>query len=80
MAKMSGLVISELVERHEKRLTDSLLMTPRHRVAGDTQQGYEASGINTVNNRLTSLGVRLCRNIELYKMDLEAAARPTIAP
>ena len=78
MAKMSGLVISELVERHEKHLTDSLLLTPRSRVAGDTQQGYEASGINAVNNRLTNLGVRFCRNIELYKIDLDAAARPTI--
>jgi hypothetical protein len=70
MAKISGLVIPELVERYEKRLTDLLLMTPRVQVADDSRNGYLGSGINSVNNRLTFLGVRLCQNIEGYKIEL----------
>jgi len=72
--------VNSTMGNHHREWTTNMakMLTPRSRVAGDTQQGYEASGINAVNNRLTNLGVRFCRNIELYKIDLDAAARPTI--
>jgi hypothetical protein len=72
MAQISGLQIPELVERYEKHLTDLLLMTPRV-VPGNMEAGYERSGIDARNNRLSFLGVRLCRNIETYETDLGAA-------
>ncbi|MGA3371649.1 MAG: hypothetical protein ABSC48_07795 [Terracidiphilus sp.] len=75
MAQLSGLAIPELLERYEKRFIDLLLMTPRSKVGGDIQLGYDASGIDTRNNRLTQLGVRFCRNIEIYKIDLEGALK-----
>lgn len=74
MAMLSGLVIPELVERHENHLVAALLVTPRTAVTGDVQHHYERSGINCVNNRLTNLGIRFCRNIELYKLDLDSTA------
>jgi hypothetical protein len=76
MLKSSGLMIPELLERHEKRLCEFSLMTPRFAVAGDSQLGYERSGINVTNNRLSQLGVRLCQNIGKYKIDLANAQKP----
>lgn len=75
MAQISGLDIPELLERYEKRLIDLLLMTPRFRVAGDAQTGYEESGFNRTNNRLTQLGIRLCQNIDRFKVDLVDAKK-----
>jgi hypothetical protein len=74
MAKVSGLEILELLERHEKHLTDMLLMSPRYQVTGDIQHGI-ASGINSQNNRLSQLGFRFCKNIETYKIDLDDARK-----
>lgn len=72
MTKVSGLVIPELLERHEKRLTDMLLMTGRTAVGADLQHGH-LSGIDVRNNRLSQLGIRFCKNIETYKIDLASA-------
>jgi hypothetical protein len=70
MVKESGLAVPELLERHEKRLTDMLLMSPRLLISGDIVNG-EHSSINSQNNRLTQLGYRFCKNIETYEIDLE---------
>ena len=72
MAKVSGLVLPELLERHEKHLTDMLLISPRLQVMGDMQHGH-ASGINSSNNRLTQLGFRFCKNIETYEIERKDA-------
>lgn len=72
-AKASGF-IPELVERHEKHLTDMLLLTPRHQVTGDVQYGH-MSGISSRNNRLSDLGFRFCKNIETYEVDLGNARK-----
>jgi hypothetical protein len=73
IAKESGLGFRELLERHEKRLIDFSLLTPRFRVARDGH-GPE-SGIHDSNNRLTQVGVRFCQNIRTFQIDLEAAGR-----
>jgi hypothetical protein len=73
IAKESGLGFRELLERHEKRLIDFSLLTPRFRVTGDGP-GIE-SGIQSQNNRLTRVGVRFCHNIQTYQIDLEMAER-----
>ena len=75
MSEISGLVIPELLKRHETRLTDLLLLTPRVKTQGDMQLGYEGSGINSQNNRLTQLGIHFCRNIETYRIEIEEARR-----
>lgn len=74
VAKESGLGFQELSEFHEKRLIGFSLLTPRFRVTGDGP-GIEL-GIQNRNNRLTQVGVRFCRNIQTYQMDLERAKRP----
>jgi hypothetical protein len=73
IAKESGLGFQELLERHEKRLLDFSLLTPRFRVAGDGV-GIE-SGIQIRDNRLTQVGVRFCQNIQTYTIDLGAAKK-----
>jgi hypothetical protein len=73
IAKESGLGFRELLERHEKRLIDFSLLTPRFRVTGDGP-GIE-SGIQSSNNRLTQVGVRFYQNIQTYQIDLEAAKK-----
>ena len=60
MAKVSGLVIEELVERHASRLRDTLLM--------ESHKGKP----NAATNRLTQLGLRFFKNIETYEIDLDA--------
>ncbi len=63
MAKVSGLVIEELVERHASRLRDTLLM--------ESHKGKP----NAATNRLTQLGLRFFKNIETYEIDLDAARK-----
>lgn len=69
IAKASGLILIELLARYEKHLIDLLLITPRFKVGGDLQHGPE-SGIDATNNRLTQLGLRFCKNLETYEIDL----------
>jgi len=73
MARTSGLQIAELLERHEKRLVDLLLVTPRTIVPEDGQLGYDHSGFDGRNNRLSLLGFRFCKNLETYQADFGAA-------
>lgn len=75
VAKLSGLGYRELVERHEKRLIEMAMLTPRFRVTGDGP-GIE-SGIQKNNNRLTEAGVRFCQNIQTFRIDLQAAKEAT---
>jgi hypothetical protein len=69
MVRVSGFLIIELLERHERRLTEMLLMTPRFQLARDGIG--EKSGITQQDNRLTPLGVRFCKNLETYKIALD---------
>ena len=59
-----GITVTALVEFYEKRLMELFLLTPR-------QQG--SIGGTIVSQRLTDLGMILCRNIETYRIDLETA-------
>jgi hypothetical protein len=72
MAKVSGFEIQELLELHEKRLVEMLLVSPRFQGKSEMVFG-PLNGINPKNNRLTRLGVRFCRNIETYRIDLRSA-------
>jgi hypothetical protein len=72
MTSSSGFELRELFELNERRLVEMLLVSPRSQVGADIQYGY-MSGINSENNRLTKLGVKFCRNIETYKVDLGSA-------
>jgi hypothetical protein len=73
IATQSGIMYTELLERHEKRLIEVALLTPRFRVGGDGI-GPD-SGIHNTNNRLTQAGVRFCQNLQTYTIDLDAAKK-----
>ena len=64
MAQKSGFQVLELVDLHEKRLTDLHLITPR--------QHSDQSGITGGNGRLTTLGLRVCMDIQTYNNDLSS--------
>lgn len=65
IADQTGFGLVELVQRHEKHLVDLLLLTKRG--------GYDNNAISVTNNRLTYLGVQLCKNIEQYRLDLNSS-------
>jgi len=64
IATESGLGSKSLVEFHEKRLGEMLLLTGRFLDDG--------SKIRPEYARLTGLGMQFCQNIEIYKIDLKA--------
>ncbi len=67
LAQKSGFTATALIDLYEKRLTELFLLSPR--------QHGDQSGIISTNGRLTDLGVKLCNNIETYRIDLESAMR-----
>jgi hypothetical protein len=71
IALESGFGVPEMVELYEKRLLEMLLLTPRFRVSGDGPGPH--TGIQSNNGRLTVLGLKFCKNIETYQIDLKAA-------
>lgn len=67
LAQATGYSVTGLIDLYEKRLTELFLLSPR--VWGD------GSGITNTMGRLTDLGLKLCNNIETYRIDLEAAQK-----
>ncbi len=67
LAQKTGYSAIGLINLHEKRLTELFLLTPRTL--------SDRSGITNSMGRLTDLGLKLCNNIDTYRIDLEAARK-----
>jgi hypothetical protein len=67
LAQKTGYLVTGLIDIQEKQLTEHFLLTPR--------TNADSSGITNSMGRLTDLGLKLCDNIETYRIDLESARR-----